>query len=147
MIAWIQSLIYPITLLHADLLFFKKRVDFEIGMTGQVVILQKGLNDVFDISQRRIEIVDAEQPEAGQGIFAFVESENNPVYLPVHLTDVFSIGNASIVDFLVCLPGELNPQKDQIASFVNKYKLASKQWKFHWTSSPTAIGTPIIGST
>ena len=135
MIAWLYALIFPIRLLYSDLLFFKQKVDFDMAMTGQVVILQRGLNDLFDIAVRRIRIVDAEQPEAGEGVFAYLESENNPLYLPKNLTSTFSVGSESSVDFLICLPGTFYPERAQIAAMINKYKLASKKWNFHWTSS------------
>jgi len=145
MFAWLYALIFPIRLLYSDLLFFKQKVDFDIATTGQVVILQRALNDLFDIDTRRIRIVDAEQPESGEGVFAYVEAENNPLYLPQNLTSTFSVGSDSTVDFLVCLPGTFYPVRAQITAAVNKYKLASKRWNFHWTSS--IVSNPNSGQT
>ena len=59
MFAWLYVLIFPVRLLYSDLLFFKQKVDFDIEVTGQVVILQRALNDLFDIEFRRIINIEA----------------------------------------------------------------------------------------
>jgi hypothetical protein len=122
MISFIYALIGLVTRLHSDLLAYIDRVRLDIQMNGQVRRLEYGLNDLFDVSLRRIEIKDATDPEF---VFVFLESENMPLYLPTFLS-------GQSVDFLVCVPAELEGDEISIRAFLDRHKLVTKRYRIEY---------------
>jgi hypothetical protein len=60
-IAWLNSLLYPLTYLYNLFLAFRKSVVYRLNITPQVCYLEKALNDRYDIVLRRIRIVDGKE--------------------------------------------------------------------------------------
>lgn len=87
-------------------------------ITPQVRILRYYLNEYFDPSERRFDIVDTGNDRP---LFVYLASENKPVYLPA-----FTV--LSDYDFRVIVPKELQGQEAQIRAFLNTYKLAGKRY-------------------
>lgn len=87
--------------------------------TGQVTKLRAYLNSRFDFFLKRIDIIDlaAEEP-----VFAYLASENKPVYLPVFL----NTGDG--YDFVVLVPIEFQSQEADIKAVINKFKLPTKKY-------------------
>ena len=76
----------------------------------------------FDLSENRFEILDGDSNDI---LYIFLESENEPVYLPQFIT-------GSTVDFIVKVPSSLQPLEAQIRGFLDKSKLASKRYRIDY---------------
>lgn len=64
MVSFLNSLVLPIKNLYAQWFYFRSDNLNKISYNGQVFLLQKLLNDSFDIIGRRIVIVDATDANA-----------------------------------------------------------------------------------
>jgi hypothetical protein len=117
--AYIRALCTPLKQLHTQFILLKNSAYFDLKYNGQVCFLRGCLNDVFDPTLRRILIEDG--IEEGF-VYIFLESENQPFYLPSFLT-------GSEADFVVLVPSEYANQIDVITAFVQKFKLYSKSFK------------------
>ncbi|RMF03588.1 MAG: hypothetical protein D6772_01955 [Bacteroidetes bacterium] len=120
--ALLLAFVSPLLDVYNDFRNYVERTRYDLAMTGQVRVLQFGLNDRFDLDDRRILIKDANEIV---NTFMFLESENRPLYLPTFLS-----GRA--VDFLVCVPTELQNQELAIRAFLEKYKLVTKRYRIEY---------------
>lgn len=132
---FLKSLIKPLKELHENLnsgesfLELYKNALYKINHNGQVVYLEKVLNDRFDKDLRRIYITD--------GLF------NTPTYAYPHIVEkdiylntqyIFSGKDLAFkdVDFVVVFPQNVVVSGEagiRIKSLINYYKLASKTYK------------------
>jgi hypothetical protein len=135
-IAFVSSMVAPLNSLSYR--FTKKRNQdhYKLTHNGQVCYLRKVLNDAFDPTLRRIQIVDGNRYNS---MYIYTEAELKPKFLKtIHLRDESVYQNTG-VDFLVLLPKQVYEiQKTQIhnsvrfydvESVVDYYKLASKRYK------------------
>lgn len=121
-IAWLNALLAAVKWLHSQLLLFINATQTEINITPQVRVLAHYLNQQFDPTNQTIFIEDAIGTEI---VFAFLESENRPVFLPVFLS-----GKPN--DFVVHCPSTITAQDSQIRAFLDKYKLPTKQYEIRY---------------
>lgn len=121
-LALIKAFLAPVISLHASFLLFINRIDYEINVTPQVRILRARLNSKFDPDDRRFEILDGETFAI---TYIFLESENEPVYLPTF------IGGFQY-DFIVNVPTELMSLESQIKGFIDQFKLAGKTYQIRY---------------
>lgn len=136
---WLYCLIEPVRILFGEFLTFRKKAIYDIVHTGQVILLEKVLNDAYDPNERRIYITDSLQYDPTY-IYRQIEEKlvylNNPVYL--YTFDSFK---AADVDFLVIFPKEIKPVspielsnlENRAKAKINSYKLASKTYAIKWT--------------
>lgn len=117
-LAWLHALIAPLKSLHTSFLVYKDTMEREVKITPQVRILRHWLNEIFDYSARRFDIVDYLNVEP---ILIWGEAYNSPVYLPVFMS-------SSSYDFIVYAPCETGDQIALIKGFLNKNKLAGKRY-------------------
>lgn len=122
MLSFANALISPVVYIYNQFLAFKSAAEMDLKVTGQVRVLQYYLNQKFDLGNDRIEVTDGDSNET---LFIFLESENQPVFLPQFLT-------GSNFDFRVRVPFELQGLESQIIGFVERYKLASKRFEIHY---------------
>lgn len=122
MIAWLNSLLKPIQQLHSLFLLFRKNTNLEMKITGQVRVLRFWLNETFDYTDRRFDIVDYDNIEP---LLIWGESYNSPIYLPQFMS-------SSAFDFVVKAPCAVIGEKVRIRSFLDKYKLAGKRYIIQW---------------
>lgn len=142
-IDWLETLFKPLEEVNFKFKIFRKESIYKVTHNGQVVYLQKVLNDAFDNEFRRIYIVDS---FAIEPLWVYPEANQRDIYIgevgdseTVYVYDE-SIFDDSDVDFIVVMPIELMPATDydlniveiQIKSLVNYYKLASKRYKIIW---------------
>jgi hypothetical protein len=118
----VSSLVSPIVWLHTFFLQYQKRTLFEIAVNGQVRKLRWGLNQMFDLGLQRIKVLDAPIQVDN---FIYLWSENKPLYLPQFL-------GAVAYDFEVEIPLSLKNLEKEITSFINKYRLPTKQFIITW---------------
>ncbi len=114
----LQALIFPIAYLHTFFMQYKRKVDFEVKVNGQVRKLRWGLNQSFDIQLQRIKILDATLFTTK---YVYLHSENKPLYLPTYL-------GGTLYDFEVHVPFALQYLEQEIINFVNQYRLPSKRF-------------------
>lgn len=122
MLAFLLALVSPVISLYNLFLNFKTFTDFDLQVTGQVRILRYYLNQRFDTGLDRIEITDGDSNDI---LYIFLESENQPVYLPQFIS-------GSTVDFIVRVPVQLIRYHPQITAFIDRYKLASKRYRIDY---------------
>lgn len=129
---FVQALVAPVIDLYNRFFVYKEDVEYRIGITCQVVHLQRGLNDRFDISGRRIVIVPATEYLA---VLLGVKDENKPHKLGTKteavqmLLPLKSETLAYSYDFIVQVPAAVIFNIDEMKAFVDKYKLESKNYK------------------
>lgn len=139
-IAWIKACLAPMNTLNADLVQFVTDTRYRLNFTGQVISLQRLLNDKFDNTLRRIYIGD------GNNIEKFVArtGSNNP---PAPEQKVFATGASSyagedfaifatsetgsseLYDFTINIPSALTYNANTLNALVNIYKRAGRKYK------------------
>src|ERR1044072_3137262 len=77
-VTWLLGLCNPISFIY--LLFLRNRNNniYRLKITPQVCYMEKMLNDRYDISERRIKIVDSVSFDP---LYIFLQPENKPVYI------------------------------------------------------------------
>lgn len=119
MIAWLSALIAPIKILHGQFLLFRSATLEDLRVTGQVRILRYWLNQKFDPQLQGVTIT---QVASSDQVFIFLESENQPVYLPIFIS-----GQA--VHFTVTFPNNEKCIDAQVRAFLNRHKLPTRNYQ------------------
>lgn len=133
---WLRSLISPINYLKGLFDTFRADIDYKIKITGQVVYLQRALNDAFDIGQRRITIDDSIKQQStklyiraawddlqeSEKVFLYRRDDASvEIYRRIQTSDAGG--------FVVNVPFSLtDPQYYRMYALINFYKLAGKQF-------------------
>lgn len=138
---WLESLIYPLTILHQLFLEFRSKSLYKVRHNSQIVYMEAVLNDEFDNDLRRIRIVNNEfdnilylyEPLERREVFIYEPEDNKPVYLAEAYL------NEEGVDFIVYVPPDLQPVEAELNAYLTKmrglidyYKLYSKNYKIEW---------------
>ena len=123
LIAFINALSIPFESTLNVLGNYRLRLNKEVAITPQKCYLRKFLNDKFDVNLRRILVEDSVSLPT---TYIFLESENNPKFLPFFLSDTEG------VNFIVKVPISLQNIESQIIDFINKYKLPSKSFRLEY---------------
>jgi hypothetical protein len=131
-VAWLLALCSPVNFVYQQ---FRRNRDanlYRLKITPQVVYLERLLNDRYDISQRRIRIIDGLIYEP---VYLYQEIEQKPVYLwqesekrPLYLYTEEEVGS-NPVNFYVLVPGNLAFDENEMSALINNYKLAGKTYK------------------
>lgn len=127
-------LISPLLYVYSLFTDYRKRVTKRLNMSGQVLYLEKVLNDEFYLSKQEIYITGVKHPvlylykKGEQQSIAFLykqEMEGNKVYVKEE-----SEGNYS-GDFIVYVPSFLNSDSylNTIRTILNYYKPAGRSYK------------------
>jgi hypothetical protein len=134
---FIRALIAPISQLKSFFDKFKKSISYKIMITGQVVYLERALNDEFDYNERRIFIEDIyKQPSTNLYDRAdwdqLADSEKVYLYdrndeIPQNLYDRDSGADAG--GFVIHVPFMLSEQQRiKMHALVRYYKLPGKNY-------------------
>lgn len=130
--AWLYALIATVELLHSDFILFRKHIKYRLGITPQVVYLEKLLNDRFDYSDRRITIVKVLEYAAlplytkneNKPVRFYRKSENEPVVIYTkEETAQFS------VDFIIKIPVFVQFDLHELMTYIADDVLPSKTYK------------------
>lgn len=125
-LAWLRMLHFPIIKVVDDFNFRRDETLYNLKHNGQVCYLRKVLNDRFDISQRRIKIIDGNQFKRK---YIYTDGEQKPQYLGVmFLRDDADYEDTS-VDFIVQVPLKLVYNDYEMKALIDFYKLAGKRYK------------------
>lgn len=133
--AIVKALIKPLQTLNDEFVIYINDTFYLISFTGQVIYLEKVLNDLYDSSLRRIYIQNGTLLGLPPYIYNVVENreryiyrknETNPNQLYLRNIQEYTSSN----DFIVFVPSGINtPQLEtQIKAIVNRYKLAGKRY-------------------
>lgn len=131
--AWLYSLIQPIIELYAIFSSYRIQAIYMLSFTGQVIYLEKLLNDTFNNGGTEIFIEDGilkiapflfNTAEDADPFYVFNTAETNEENLYLYNTAEYT-GN---LDFIVKVPTALVFDENQMKSLINKYKLAGKNY-------------------
>lgn len=131
--AWLYSLIQPIIELYAIFSSYRIQALYTLSFTGQVIYLEKLLNDTFNNGGTEIFIEDGilkiaqflfNTAEDADPFYVFNTAETNEENLYLYNTAEYT-GN---LDFIVKVPTALVFDENQMKSLINKYKLAGKNY-------------------
>ena len=103
--AWLQSLVLPVKMLYGDFRNKREAYAYKLAHNGQVCYLRKVLNDEFDPSERRIELVDG---NSFKRLYLYSSVEGRPVYLRTSYINRAVDYEDTGVDFMLILPRELD---------------------------------------
>lgn len=117
LVTWLLALTKPLESLHGRFLATEAATRRDIRATGQVRNMTWWLNELFDPVLREIYI--EELPMAATR-YVYLESENQPQYLPFFLQGRF-------LDFRVHIPNDI-ANTEPLRAFVNRHKLAGKTY-------------------
>lgn len=137
---YLVALMKPLEQINFLFKIFRRESIYKVVHNGQVVYLEKVLNDRYDNSLRRIYISDSFEYDP---TWVYIENENLPVYIEdqeavyIYPEEVFAEAN---VDFIVFVPLDLQPSTAielnnfliQMRSLINYYKLASRRYTIEW---------------
>ncbi len=132
---------HSIDFLHRTLLSFFDTARYKLQHNGQVVYLQKALNDAFDPSERRIIVRNL--PLSASPVFHYDRADGKPVFYydaadnkPVYFYDYTGEIGA---DFEVICPNEMNEysldpimNEIEMSKLIDYYKIYSKNYQFKW---------------
>jgi len=129
--SWLYSLIQPLIELYAIFSSYRIQALYTLSFTGQVIYLEKLLNDTFNNGGTEIFIEDGGKiapfifntEENEPDLFIYNTEENEPD-LFIYNTEEYP-GN---VDFIVKVPTALVCDDNHMKSLINKYKLAGKNY-------------------
>ena len=131
--AWIKALLWPLNELHGFFLQYVIDKRYELDFTGQVISLERLLNDKYDDTLRRIFISSAVATEAyffdedddfDTDIFLFDE-DDSPEDTDIFLFDGFDSG---VSNFTINIPSDVVFTEAELRALINKYKLAGKYY-------------------
>ncbi len=129
LLAYLKALLKPVINLYNDFKMFRSDILYKINHNGQVVYLQKVLNDRFDNIQRRIYITDG---IINEPTYIYTHEEDKPVYLGTKYIYTREELKFKDVDFVVILPLDLvlsSEEEVRVNSLLKYYKLASKTYR------------------
>lgn len=131
--AWLYSLIQPLIELYAIFSSYRIQALYTLSFTGQVIYLEKLLNDTFNNGGTEIFIEDGilkiapflfNTAEDADPFYVFNTGETSEDNLYIYNTAEYT-GN---LDFIVKVPAALVFDENQMKSLINKYKLAGKNY-------------------
>jgi hypothetical protein len=139
-VAWLKALLKPIDTLNADLVQFAADTRYALNFTGQVISLERLLNDQFDTTLRRIYIGDGNDTEVS---IARTGSSNPPSPEQIAYRTgasaytgenffVFSTsqtGSNQLYNFTINIPSALVYDTGKLNALMGKYKRAGKKYK------------------
>ncbi len=131
MFLWLNALVAPIRWLYTEFVKYRHLANYKMEHNGQVVYLQKVLNDRFDVALKQIRISDGTKYD---WTYLFQSLENKPQYLnKILLYDHLSYGITG-ADFQVHVPSGIpiwtnSSLMAEFRSLLNYYKLAGKRYK------------------
>ncbi len=126
--AYLMGLVRPLDSLYSLFMIFRRDTLYKLQHTGQVVYLQKVLNDRFDITDRRIYIDDG---IVNEPTYVYTHAEDKPVYLGTRY--IYSRSELAFkdVNFVVVLPAGMTLSAEariRMRSLINYYKLTTKTY-------------------
>lgn len=137
MLDWLRALVRPIQSLNQRFMDFMNRIRYRMRFNGQVIYLQRILNDFYDPVLRRIYIGNGNPLGLPNFVYNRIEgrrifTRNRSEMLPTpFLRNRAEYSNA--VDFVVWVPISIltaDPENARrIRALVNQYRLAGRRFR------------------
>ena len=132
-LAWLRAVHFPLIKIVDNFNFNRNENLYNLAHNGQVCYLRKVLNDRFDISRRRIKILEGNRYKRR---YIYTLGEKNPFYLAgeenggktLYLRQSYDYADTG-VDFIVLVPPRLIYNEYEMKALVDFYKLSSKRYK------------------
>ena len=127
--AYLGALVRPVDTLYSLFMIFRRDTLYKLQHTGQVVFLQKVLNDRFDNTDRRIYITDG---IVNEPTHVYTHAEDKPVYLGTRYIYTRAELAFKDVNFIVVLPAGMTLSAEariRMKSLINYYKLTTKTYR------------------
>jgi hypothetical protein len=130
--AWLYALIQPVIELYNIFYAYRTQTLYSLSITGQVIYLEKLLNDKYNNGNTGIYIADGSYKnapfiyntaEARPDTFIYNTAEGKPDFF-IYNTAEYMVGN----DFIVMVPVAITFDSNEMTSLINLYKLAGKQF-------------------
>lgn len=107
----------------------------ELKYNGQVCRMEYLLNNIFDLEQRRIQVIDGQQLNGN--IFYLYERNTTTIIDMIknrNQTDQIILNNRETIsqqvyDFYILIPASLTYNPNKLKAIVNTYKTTGKSWK------------------
>lgn len=107
----------------------------ELKYNGQVCRMEYLLNNIFDLEQRRIQVIDGQQLNVS--IFYLYERNTFTIIDMIksrNQTDQIILNNSETItqqvyDFYILIPASLTYNENKLKAIVNTYKTTGKSWK------------------
>jgi hypothetical protein len=131
LLSYLNVLVSLVKTMYYDFLTSRQRNIYALEHNGQRCYFRAALNDEYDSSLRRIEILDGNRYSRG---YIYTAGEEKARYLGAFIirpaTDYADTG----VDFIVRIPLELKSVINihQLHSLINYYRLASKRYDIYY---------------
>lgn len=143
-VAWLEVLFAPLQRIYNQFIAFREVSNYKVFHNSQIILMEKLLNDSFDVDLRRIEIKNA---VLIQPIYFYEEADHQPVhfYEQADQRPVFFREESDFIgsntDFYVLIPSDILPSNTtesngliiQINAKIEYYKLYSKNYEIQWT--------------
>lgn len=138
LISFVQVLVTALSTPYDAYVLYRAETLKKLRYNGQTIILENLLNDIFDVTNRDIQVITS--TDIDNPVYIATPAEAAPVYIatPAEAAPVY-IGLPGeygyTYDFLVLVPTSLltTEQETQIKSIVNHYKIAGKTARFQYT--------------
>lgn len=129
--AFLKIIIAGVVFLYQDFLRFRKQKLYHLMITSQVCYLERLLNDRWDFTQRRIQIVDAiDKPP----FYIYQSAELKPKYIRLTSENrpryIYTAGESGSIqdDFIVKVPAAIVFDVQEMKSLTKVYKLAGMRF-------------------
>jgi hypothetical protein len=132
--AWLKSCVKPLSDINGSCSIYAQKVRYDLSFNGQVMYLERVLNDTFDQAQRRI-YIDDPTPNDIDNLYVYYKLEDQPspfVYYEIEGNlQPYLLYEAELYnnpDFIVWIPISLftSFNEPKIRSLIKKYKQAGK---------------------
>jgi hypothetical protein len=133
--AFLRVMVLPFSMLHDRFLAYRRQSLNRLQITGQVIALEKGLNDMFFLTGNEIYITDIpsvdfylyNDEEPFPGLVMYNDGEEAP-----HRTYWRNDGEGRYDgDFIVNVPSFLKNYENEIRIFLDTYKVVGKKYKIN----------------
>lgn len=128
-VSFARMLLSGTVAVHDSFISYRANNIYKLANNGQVCYLRKVLNDNFDVSMRRIKIVDGElYPRT----YIYTAPEQRQRYFgSLFLRQSIDFEDSG-VDFLVILPSGLQFSEEDMRAILDYYRLASKRYDIRY---------------
>lgn len=140
--AWLDALFGPLKQRYLIFVAYKNDAIYRVSHNGSITLLQKVLNDAFDLDDRRIYIKNIAKTDIDRFYLLATEKEfgfNTEGNVNKGFYNIFG-SQSNLADFTVHVPveyqsantAELEAFLIKLSAVINYYKLYAKKYKIEW---------------
>ena len=132
--AFLNVLLLPFQELMSRLDNYRKECDDRLNINGQVIYIEKALNDYFLLSYKDIYITEKSLDDIAPVIYLFNDAEPAVYFFDDDSQNVTYLTEGDVntsMEFIVNVPSYLESQLDEIRNLVEFYKPAGRSYKLN----------------